>query len=332
MNLGIAGTGYIAGTVLPVLKKLGISVNALCSTPRSRQKMESMCKEYGIPRGFISYEEMLEAGGETEPLTDTVYIAAPNSLHCELAKKALLAGKHVIVEKPFASNLREAREMAELARERKLLVMEAISTLYIPDYLKAKELLQRLGSVRIISCNFSQYSSRYDAFLKGDVKPVFDPAQSGGALMDLNVYNIHYAVGLFGMPESVYYQPNYENGVDTSGILTLGYDGFSAVLVAAKDSKSPCFGQIQGTKGYLRHDSALNACENLFLVMNDGEESYFHEETIHRMAPEFLHFRDLVDGGNPEAAEEMLEHSLKVMEVLDRARGSAGIKFPADEN
>lgn len=330
MKLGIVGTGYIVGTALPVLKELGMVPRAVCSTPRSREKMEQLRAEYGISRGFISYEEMLSAEEAVSPLIDTVYIAVPNSLHYECSKKALAAGKNVIVEKPFTSNLKEAQELAHLAEKCGRIILEAISTLYLPDFRKTGELLPRLGSIRIINCNFSQYSSRYDAFVNGDLKPVFDPVKSGGALMDLNVYNVHYTVSLFGNPKTVHYEANRENGTDTSGILTLGYDGFSAVLVGAKDSKSPCFTQIQGTKGYLVNPSAANACEGVKLVKNNGEESCFHENVFHRMASEFVKFREIIDGRKTEEAAAALEHSLLVMSVLDRARESAGIRFPAD--
>ncbi len=331
MKLGIIGTGYIAGVVLPVLKNLKIDVRAIAATPRSEEKMRSLLAEYGIPRGFTSTEEMLDAEDAGGALVDTVYIAAPNSLHYQLAKEALLAGRHVIVEKPFASNLKEAEALAALSIRQNRMIMEAISTLYLPDYQKVKELLPEIGDVRIVSCNFSQYSSRYDAFLKGDVKPAFDPAKSGGALMDLGVYNIHYIVGLFGRPAAVHYTANMAGGIDTSGILTLGYDGFSAVSIAAKDCKAPCFSQIQGTKGMIVQHSAANSCEGVTLTGNSGESVSFREEVPHRLAPEFERFRKMIDEGDTDAYPANLRHSLIVMSVLDEARKSAGIRFPADD-
>ena len=125
---------------------------------------------------------------------DTVYIAVPNHLHASFTLQALAAGKHVIVEKPFASTDAEVAQVIEEARARGLFVYEAVSTLYLPNYLRIKEWLPRIGTVKIVTCNYSQYSSRYDAFCAGTVLPAFNPAMSGGALMDLGVvqHQLHH--------------------------------------------------------------------------------------------------------------------------------------------
>ncbi|ADY84367.1 hypothetical protein [Lactobacillus delbrueckii] len=93
--------------------------------------------------------------------------------------------------------------------------------------------LQLLGPVHVVSLNYTQYSSRYDRFLAGDISPAFNPRLGGGALLDLNVYNIHLAVSLFGAPLDVHYFPNLQKGVDTSGVLVLAYDDKQASLTAA---------------------------------------------------------------------------------------------------
>ena len=121
-----------------------------------------------------------------------------------------------------------------------------------------RELLPRIGRVKLVQCNFSQYSSRYDAFCKGETPPVFDPNCAGGALMDLGVYNVSYIVGLFGEPNQVKYTANIERSIDTSGILTMEYSGFRAVSIAAKDCAAPARYVIQGTKGYILQKSTAN--------------------------------------------------------------------------
>ena len=150
-----------------------------------------------------------------------IYVALPNNLHFSFAKEALLAGKHVILEKPFTVTYEEAKEIAAIAREKKLYLFEAITTQYNPNYHKMKELLPRLGDIKLVALNFSQYSSRYDNFKKGIISPSFDPNNAGGALMDLNIYNIHFVAGLFGKPLKVRYCSNMERDVDTSGILVM---------------------------------------------------------------------------------------------------------------
>ena len=325
MILGIAGTGYIVETVLPVLRTLGIRTAALCGTPRSSARAEKLCGEYGIPLRTTSFDELLAV-----PEIDTVYLGLPNSLHFSFAKRALEAGKHVISEKPLTSNLREAEELKETAGKNGKILVEAISTLFLPDYLAVRELLPRIGRIRIVECNYSQYSSRYKAFMAGEVKPAFDPEKSGGALMDLNVYNIHYITGLFGEPSDVRYSANIERGIDTSGVLALKYPDFTASAIAAKDCAAPCFCQIQGTEGCIRQLSPSNTCSGLELIQNGEVTEFRRTETGHRLGPEFLEFMKMIDEEDFERSGKLLEHSLTVMRVLDRARKSAGLVFPAD--
>ncbi len=325
MKLGIAGSGHIVETVLPVLESLEIRPAALCGTARSRGKVEQLCGRYGIPLGTSSYEELLSS-----PDVDTVYLGIPNSLHYSFAKRAFQAGKHVISEKPLTSNLREAEALFSLAEEKGLMLLEAISTLFLPDYRTVGALLPRVGRVRLVSCNYSQYSSRYRAFTEGDVKPAFDPAKSGGALMDLNVYNIHYITGLFGAPKGVSYQANIERGIDTSGVVILEYPDFVAAAAAAKDCGAPCFCRIQGTEGYLLQNSPSNTCAGYELTLNDGTTESGRTGCGHRLCAEFLRFREMIDGEAFGECRKLAAHSLVVMDVLDRARRSAGLVFPAD--
>ena len=135
----------------------------------------------------------------------------------------------------MAPTAAQTEELVELARHKKVFLFEAVTTQYLENYAKIRELLPRVGTVKLVQCNFSQYSSRYDAFCEGRVASSFDPACAGGALMDLGVYNVSYIVGLFGEPNQVHYIANIERGIDTSGILTMEYSGFKAVSMAAKD-------------------------------------------------------------------------------------------------
>uniref|UniRef100_UPI003FA4A6E5 Gfo/Idh/MocA family protein n=1 Tax=Enterocloster clostridioformis TaxID=1531 RepID=UPI003FA4A6E5 len=184
--------------------------------------------------------------------------------------------------------------------------------------------------MKLVSCNYSQYSSRYDAFRSGEVLPAFDPAKSGGALMDLNLYNLHWLLGLFGLPKQVEYHANMERGIDTSGILLLQYPAFQAVSIAAKDCAAPSRYIIQGTEGYLMQCSPANQCGEVLLHLNDGSEETFHMSTQHRMEIEFRTFAQQIQSKNFDACYAMLSHSLNVSKVQTQARKFAGIQFPAD--
>ena len=336
MKLGILGTGTIVEEVLPVLaEKPQISLQAICSTKRSVQKMEQLKAEYQIANGYTNYAAML-----SDPCCDTIYIAVPNHLHYTYSELALKAGKHVIVEKPITSNIKEAETLVRLAREQHLFLFEAITPMYSPHYRKVKELLPRIGQLKLICCNFSQYSRRYDALLAGQRAPVFDPAMSGGVLMDLNCYNIHYAAGILGRPKQVSYHTVPEQGIDIGGIATMDYADCNVVCIASKNSSAPCGCTLQGTNGWISQATPANVCGPVTLHLNDGTEEYYDltpalcEQTPHsghRMSAEFDAFEAAIRTGDQGLCEQMMEHSLVVMDILTRARDDAGLRFPADE-
>ena len=325
MKLGIVGSGKIVQEFLPWLAQSPVvEVAALCSTQRSAAQAKALCEQYGVPLHTTDYEELLKA-------VDTVYVALPNLLHTAYTRAALEAGRNVIVEKPLAPCAAEAVQLADLARKKGLFLFEAVTTLYMENYHKLRQLLPRVGPVKLVQCNFSQYSSRYDAFCAGQVAPVFDPNQAGGALMDLAVYNISYLVGLFGEPQQVHYTANVERGVDTSGILTMDYRSFKAVSIAAKDCAAPPRYVIQGTRGYLLQKSTANFCGPLTLHLNDGKEEHFSLNGKRpRCAAEFEAFARAIDAGDQEMCSGMLDTSLAVSRVLTVARKDAGIRFPCD--
>lgn len=169
MKLGILGTGMIVREFLPWLAgpDCPFTVQALCSTQRSAPVADEMCEQYGIPRRTTNYFELLQ-------WVDVIYLAVPNLQHYRYAKVALEAGKHVIVEKPMACTAAQTEELAALARRKKVFLFEAMTTQYLENYNKIRELLPRIGRVKLVQCNFSQYSSRYDAFCAGETPVSFD--------------------------------------------------------------------------------------------------------------------------------------------------------------
>lgn len=327
MKLGIVGSGLIVRMALPALQESCWTPSALCCTERSVEKGNALASDYHIPAVYTDFGRML-----AEADMDAVYIGIPNSLHYSFTRQALEAGYHVIVEKPMTSNSRESEALAALAKERRLFLFEAITTLYSPVYQSVRTWLPRIGPLKLTLCNYSQYSSRYDAFQSGVIAPVFDPAQSGGALMDLNLYNIYFVTGLLGAPAAVSYLANMDRGIDTSGILTLDYGGHKAVCVAAKDCGAPGRCVLQGSKGYIALDSSASICHSALLHLNDGTEEFSEApSSLNRMLPEFQVFGQEIASGDPGRCYETLELSLLVSRIMTEARRTAGLHFPADE-
>ena len=195
------------------------------------------------------------------------------------------------------------------------------------------ELLQDVDVVYLAVPNnqharYVKVASRYDAFCAGETPVSFDPARAGGALMDLNVYNISYIVGLFGEPNQVHYTANIERGIDTSGILTMEYNSFRAVSIAAKDCGAPARYVIQGTKGYILQKSTANWCGGVTFHPNEGKEEHYNLNGGRpRQAAEFHAFARAIEGGDQELCSRMLDTSVAVSKVLTVARRSAGLKF-----
>lgn len=317
MKIGIVGSGMIVPPFLDAAALVEeMEIYALYA--RREEARREICEKYQIPIDYASYEDML-----ADQKVDVVYVALPNALHFPFAKQALEAGKHVILEKPFTVTLAEAKELAELARAKKRYLFEAITNQYNPNYDKMKELLPRLGDVKIVQLNFSQYSSRYDKFKEGVISPVFDPKMAGGALTDISIYNIHFVAGLFGKPVSVHYYPNMERGVDTSGILMMQYPGFQAVCVGAKDCGAlPCLSvSVQGDKGFFHSTDAPSILAEFSFQENKGEPEVFAlADAPERLYYELAAFARYYQEENWEAFDQRLNHSLMVMEILDMAR------------
>ena len=201
------------------------------------------------------------------------------------------------------------------------MLAEAMTLHHLPAVLALREQVARLGPLRLAGLNFSQYSSRYDAFLEGKTAPAFDPAMAGGALMDLNVYNIHLAAALFGSPRQIRYCANLQRGVDTSGVLTLDYGGMKAVCVAAKDCQGANTSFIQGELGRLELTEPVSSLTGWELVLRTGERERF--ETVprsHRMSCEFAAFRRMIDEKDLDRAEELLDLSEIAVAILEEAR------------
>ncbi|MBR2287988.1 MAG: Gfo/Idh/MocA family oxidoreductase [Clostridia bacterium] len=334
MRLGIAGTGKIVEDALYAIEPIGeIEVRSVFARPHSKAKGEAIAARCGHCAVYTDYAQMLR-----EAEIDTVYIGLINSAHYAYAREALMHGKHVIVEKPFTGTLEEAEELLGIAEENHLYVFEAVTVLHTEAFARMKAAIHSLGPIRMMLANYSQYSSRYDRYLAGEVDHSLDPAYLGGALRDINIYNITYAAALFGEPLRAKYYPNRGfNGVDTSGTLVLSYDGFSACLTGTKDSDSPCFLTLQGEKGFLHMDGKPNVAANLTVSIVDEtveervkdaagamvrqmqSQTFVSPLLEHRMTQEFRDFARIIRERDEAAYAECkkaLVCSLRILEMV----------------
>lgn len=320
MKVLTIGTSLITERFISALKQVeGTELIAIYS--RTKETGQAFADKVGGPTVYTDLQEALKSDS-----FDTVYVASPNTFHYQHAKQALLAGKHVLCEKPFTSTKAQLLELIEIASDKELMLMEAITTLFLPNFKLIQEKVMEIGDIKLINANFSQLSSRYGLYKKGQVTNIFNPEFDGGALRDINVYNIHFTTYLFGRPHQVIYYPNKGfNGVDTSGVLILDYEQFKAVLIAAKDSSSESFGLIQGDQQTIKvHGSSLGRSAKVSMLgaitdlAQEGQQLISTDQDDH-MTYEIKAFRDLIKNADFELRDHYLEHSLLVLDVLEMA-------------
>lgn len=321
MNIGIVGTGSIARTMLAEFRKTAsLHCAAVCS--RKEESGRAFAAQFGIPKVYTSLDAML-----ADTAVDLIYIATPNALHYAQARAALLAGKDVLCEKPFVTSAAQADDLIALAKQKQRLLFEAVTTTYHPNYALARQYLAQIAPIKAVVCIFCQYSSRYPALLRGETPPVFDPKLCGGALMDLNFYNIHFAVGLFGEPRGIHYFANrHENGVDTGGVLVLEYPGFLCECTAAKDCAGKNSAQLLGAGGSIAIEPGSSNCRVLELSVR-GEEpvrACVEENPWHY---EVAALEKLFAARDFAACYRALETSRTVAAVLEAARQDAGLGY-----
>jgi len=316
INIAILGTGkIIPEAVRAIQSSKKFNVVNIWARPHSRDKAAALAKEFRIKNFTTDLNEILN-----DKAVDFVYIGLVNSVHFDFAKKCLAAGKNVILEKPFTTTAAQTQQLIDIALSKKLYLFEAITTLHQPNFFKIRELLSQLDNIKLVICNFSQYSSRYDAYKAGNVSPSFDPEFNGGALMDINIYNLNFVIGLFGLPKTVSYQKNIGwNGVDTSGVVSLAYDNFLAQCIAAKDSGSPSFISIQGDGGYILAHGTPNELNSFDFSLRGGEiKTFALNNSNNRMINEFIDFAEIFEAKNYDSVQNYLKISLNVMKVAEQ--------------
>lgn len=327
LRLGTIGSSVIVREILDNVQRVeGACLEAVYS--RSPEKGRELAEQYGAQKVYTDLDAFLEDSN-----IDAVYISSPNLLHYEQTKKTLLAGKHVICEKPFCTRADQARELTALARERRLFLIEAVPTTFLPNYPPLRESLTKIGRVKLVLGNYTQYSARYEKLLAGEVPNVFNPAFAGGCLMDINYYNVYLTVALFGKPERADYHPNlFANGVDTSGVVLMDYPGFTASLAAAKDVRGVSSYQIEGEQGYICVRNGSNGLAELQVVTKDGEEIINRQPDPNRWYYEVRAIVGLIRSGDYDTAYSQLDITIHTVEAVEQARKRAGLLFPGDES
>ena len=336
MKIGTIGSGFI---VRFILDKVAVTDGIECAAVYSRtyETGRKLADDYGVDKVYTDLDGLC-----SDPELDFIYIASPNSLHYAHVKKALEHGKNVMCEKPFVPTAAEADELIELAKSKDLYLIEMITTLYHPHFSWVQEHMQEIGKLQMASGTFCQYSSRYDNLMAGQQTNIFDPTFKTGCLMDINVYNIYLAVALLGKPDRVeYYAGLHENGIDTHGTVMLQYGDVVCQCIGAKDTMCDNSFQLLGDKGYIQITPGAGNLRSVRLVRrgagdmgatgnnakNKGADREERELTEDQWFYEIQTVTKLISQGKKEVFCRNMEISRNVMEILEKARKSAGMSF-----
>lgn len=326
VRFGVIGTNFIVDKVLEAAR-LDPRFELTAIYSRTQQQADAFAEKHDIPHTFISLEEMAAS-----PLIDAVYIASPNSLHAPQSILMMEHGKHVLCEKPFASNACEAKAMIEASRKNNVALMEAMKPTTTPNFMAIRNHLKEIGTIRRYFSCYCQYSSRYDKLKEGVVMNAFDPNLSNGAMMDLGVYTLYPMVVLFGRPKTISATGlKLSTGVDGQGAVNFEYDGMNATILYSKIADSSLPTEIQGEEGTIVADR-INIISEVLLKRRNGETKVISTPNpTHEYFYEVAQFIDLVQEGKTESEINSHENTLITIEIIDEIRRQLGVVYPADK-
>lgn len=327
MKLGILGAGTIAHTMADTVRRMQASgrkeVELYAVAARDAARAQAFAEQFGMPRAYGSYEAMLQ-----DPAVDFVYIATPHSHHYRHMKLCADHGKHILCEKPFTVNVRQADDAIRYAKSKGLLVAEAIWTRYQPMRRIIRETLDSgiIGTPQLLTANLG--------YAMLDKPRIVAPELAGGALLDVGVYALNFAEMFFGHPDAVQGScTKYKTGVDLTDSITLTWeDGRAAHLTAAANVYTDRHGVLFGTKGYL-------------VVKNiNNPQSLKVFDTDHRLVKEIdcppqltgyeyevLEAADCIEKGLLECPSMPHRETVHLMELMDYLRAQMGIHYPCED-
>lgn len=322
MKFSILAPGGIAHKMAEAVSALdGVECYAVAS--RNLDRAREFAGQWGFEKAYGSYEEMLQ-----DPEVELVYVATPHSHHYQYAKMCLEHGKHVMVEKAFTVNAVQAQELIALAEKKGLFLTEAIWPRYMPSRKMIDDLVESgvIGRVTSLTANLG--------YVLGHVERMKNPALAGGALLDLSVYPINFALMAFHgqvkeISSSAVMSPE---GVDWINSITLTFeDGKVAVLHSNMLAQTDRQGVINGDKGYMEIQN-VNNCEEIRIFDLDRKMTarYKVPEQINGYEYEVLSCKKALEEGRTECPEMPHSETLRVMKIMDAVRKQWGMTFPCE--
>lgn len=330
LRWGILGPGYIASASATALRaETDQVIQAVAS--RDLTRAQRFAGQFGAHTAYGSYEELV-----ADPDVDIVYVATPHSEHHAQALLALNAGKHVLIEKAFARNAAEAKDILDTAKAKGLLAMEAMWTRFLPGIDVVRQCLENgvLGEVENVFADHGQ------PLYPGGPQRLSDPALAGGALLDLGIYPTSFASFALGGITTVSATGRLtDEGVDAEEtILVTGGNGGLGLLHATMTSRTATTASISGTAGRLDLGDPSNATNRWYapsrvrFISRDAatDVSWEPENRSHGLHFEFCEAARIIAAGLSESPLLPAAETLRIMEVLDEVRAQVGVTYPGE--
>lgn len=328
MRFAILAPGKIAQSMAQAvtgIQKMDLEepLELYVAASRSYNRAKAFADQWGFEKAYGSYEELVQ-----DDMVELVYVASPHSHHYEHAKLCLEHGKHVLLEKAFTVNARQAEELAALAKEKNLLLAEAIWTRYMPS----RKIIDDIVASGIIGEPVSLMANL--GYAMRDKERLKNPELAGGALLDVGVYPINFAMMVFhgdivDLDTTAVFSPE---GVDWTNSMTLTFeDGKLAVLHSTMLSPTDRLGVIYGEKGYIEVQN-INNCEEIRVFDADHKMIACPEipEQINGYEYEVLSCMKAIREGRIECEEMTHQETLRVMRLMDSIREQWGMKLPCE--
>ena len=324
MKFGIIGTNFVSDMIIKAGETLeDFKISAICS--RTLENAKSFAKKYKVDYYTNDYKTFLEQD------LDAVYIAVPNVLHKDIAIFFLENKIPVFCEKPMGSNVDEVKAMIAASRANNTLLVEGVVPLYTEGFKVVKDNLKEIGQVRRAIISMGQYSSRYDAYRQGNVLNAFKPDLANGSIMDIGIYPLSFAMGLFGPPKSVFANAYMlESKVDGLGSLILNYPDKEVIVMHSKITDQLLLSEIQGEDGIIQFDHASLTRKVILKKRNEAERVIFEDDRQDLMYYELKAFIEAAKQGLVEVPHVRHQMILDVHTVLTEARRQTKVVFPTD--
>ena len=291
IGFAVVGTNFISDRFAEAVAALdSVEIRAVYS--RKLDTGRHFADKYGIKKAYSDYSAMLSDGD-----IDAVYIASPTLCHKDHAEAALMANKHVLCEKMITTTESELDALIALARERRLVLLEAMRPDFDPAYDTLRSALEKIGKIRRATLELCQYSSRYGRFLAGEVLNAFDPKMKNSALSDIGIYPLNISVNLFGSPNNVIGDSVFlNNGFEGMGRAVLFYDQMRVVIKYSKITNCILPSVIEGEEGSILIDK-LTQPSSVTIKFHGGlEDEIYRSKENNNMVYEIEAFEQMCRG------------------------------------